>query len=268
MIILKLPSLVAKYRIRPSSRPAPARPSVVRPLVPRRPRGAAGRRPAKRAPSVERERHESTTSCCCREGKYWRVSNEVATEGRRHGGYGGMDDCDRRVWFRRSAWRLILDPRRSGGADAATEEGRPQRNVEFRRSPAEIDEGRCCGGWVHIRLLVRPSRSHLTRAPFRRRELSGHLSRNPQTATMQNENGENVDLYIPRKCSWTNRLIRAKDHGSVQINVANVDPATGLFTGEATAYALSGYVRDKAEGDMALTALIEANDKKAAASQE
>ena len=79
---------------------------------------------------------------------------------------------------------------------------------------------------------------------------------------MQNENGENVDLYIPRKCSWTNRLIRAKDHGSVQINVANVDPVTGLFTGESTAYAMAGYIRDKSEGDMAFTALVEVNDKK------
>ena len=85
---------------------------------------------------------------------------------------------------------------------------------------------------------------------------------------MQNENGENVDLYIPRKCSWTNRLIRAKDHGSVQINVAYVDPMTGLFTGESTAYALAGYIRDKSEGDMAFTALVEANDKKVLESQE
>jgi len=85
---------------------------------------------------------------------------------------------------------------------------------------------------------------------------------------MQNENGENVDLYIPRKCSWTNRLIRAKDHGSVQINVANVDPVTGLFTGESTAYALAGYIRDKSEGDMAFTTLVESNDKKVLESQE
>ena len=85
---------------------------------------------------------------------------------------------------------------------------------------------------------------------------------NTHTQIMQNENGENVDLYIPRKCSWTNRLIEAKDHGSVQINVANVDPVTGLYTGETASYALSGYIRDKSEGDMALTALVEANDKK------
>ncbi len=39
---------------------------------------------------------------------------------------------------------------------------------------------------------------------------------------MQNEEGKIVDLYIPRKCSATNRLITAKDKSSVQIDVAEV----------------------------------------------
>jgi small subunit ribosomal protein S21e len=82
---------------------------------------------------------------------------------------------------------------------------------------------------------------------------------------MQNEAGENVEMYIPRKCSWTSRIISAKDHGSVQLNVANVDPITGLYTGEATPFALAGYVRNKSEGDMALTALVAKNDAKAMA---
>ena len=77
---------------------------------------------------------------------------------------------------------------------------------------------------------------------------------------MQNEAGENVDLYVPRKCSWTNRLVKAKDHSSVQINVANVDPVTGVATGEATPYCLAGYIRFKSEGDMAFTALVQKND--------
>ncbi|GKU94450.1 hypothetical protein SLEP1_g7946 [Rubroshorea leprosula] len=29
---------------------------------------------------------------------------------------------------------------------------------------------------------------------------------------MQNKEGQNMDLYIPRKCSATNRLITSKDH--------------------------------------------------------
>ena len=77
---------------------------------------------------------------------------------------------------------------------------------------------------------------------------------------MQNETGENVDLYVPRKCSWTNRLVAAKDHSSVQINVANVDPVTGVATGDSTPYCLAGYIRFKSEGDMALTALAAKND--------
>eukprot|EP00349_Pseudokeronopsis_sp_Brazil_P003919 CAMPEP_0202963200 /NCGR_PEP_ID=MMETSP1396-20130829/7195_1 /ASSEMBLY_ACC=CAM_ASM_000872 /TAXON_ID= /ORGANISM="Pseudokeronopsis sp., Strain Brazil" /LENGTH=43 /DNA_ID= /DNA_START= /DNA_END= /DNA_ORIENTATION= len=40
---------------------------------------------------------------------------------------------------------------------------------------------------------------------------------------MQNEEKQIVDLYIPRKCSATNRLITAKDKASVQIDIAEVD---------------------------------------------
>mmetsp|Transcript_22284 Transcript_22284/g.37937 ORF Transcript_22284/g.37937 Transcript_22284/m.37937 type:complete len:104 (-) Transcript_22284:82-393(-) len=77
---------------------------------------------------------------------------------------------------------------------------------------------------------------------------------------MQNESGDNVDLYVPRKCSWTNRLVPSKDHASVQINVANVDPITGIATSDYTPYCLAGYIRFKSEGDMALTALAQEND--------
>merc|ERR1711924_76648 len=45
----------------------------------------------------------------------------------------------------------------------------------------------------------------------------------PARAAMQNDKGENVDLYIPRKCSWTNRIIGCKDHSSIQINIAHLD---------------------------------------------
>ncbi|KAF4592269.1 40S ribosomal protein S21 [Ophiocordyceps camponoti-floridani] len=40
---------------------------------------------------------------------------------------------------------------------------------------------------------------------------------------MENDRGEIVDLYVPRKCSATNRIINAKDHGSVQLSIARVD---------------------------------------------
>ena len=81
---------------------------------------------------------------------------------------------------------------------------------------------------------------------------------------MLNEEGENVDLYIPRKCSWTNRLIEAKDHASVQINVGHLDQS-GVFNGKSTVIALSGYVRNMGDGDSATDLLWQ--KKKADAGQ-
>ena len=72
-------------------------------------------------------------------------------------------------------------------------------------------------------------------ALFDQREQSTHFK-------MINAEGENVDLYIPRKCSWTNRLIEAKDHASVQINIGHLDQS-GVYNGKYTTVALSGFVR-------------------------
>ncbi|KAL6323997.1 hypothetical protein AAG906_006268 [Vitis piasezkii] len=57
---------------------------------------------------------------------------------------------------------------------------------------------------------------------------------------MQNEEGQNMDLYIPRKCSATNRLITSKDHASVQINIGHLDES-GTYTGQFTTFALCGF---------------------------
>lgn len=87
---------------------------------------------------------------------------------------------------------------------------------------------------------------------------------------MQNEEGQNMDLYIPRKwylicfydflyyllvhvgslfvgcccccSSATNRLITSKDHASVQINVGHLDEL-GRYTGTFSTFALCGFVR-------------------------
>ncbi|KAJ2721651.1 40S ribosomal protein S21 [Coemansia sp. Benny D115] len=71
---------------------------------------------------------------------------------------------------------------------------------------------------------------------------------------MENDQGHVVDLYIPRKCSATNRLIGAKDHASVQINIADVDES-GRMTGTTKTYAISGAVRANAESDDSLNRL-------------
>jgi hypothetical protein len=44
--------------------------------------------------------------------------------------------------------------------------------------------------------------------------------------------------------TWTNKLLESTDKASVQINVGQIDPVTGRFTGDVTPIAISGYVRD------------------------
>ncbi|KAG6464924.1 40S ribosomal protein S21 isoform X1 [Manduca sexta] len=66
---------------------------------------------------------------------------------------------------------------------------------------------------------------------------------------MQNDAGEFVDLYCPRKCSASNRLIHAKDHASVQLVIADVDPASGRATDAAKMYVICGAIRRMGESD-------------------
>jgi small subunit ribosomal protein S21e len=39
---------------------------------------------------------------------------------------------------------------------------------------------------------------------------------------MQNDQRQYVDLYVPRRCFATNRLLDAKDGASVQISISDV----------------------------------------------
>ncbi|ESW10902.1 hypothetical protein PHAVU_009G247800 [Phaseolus vulgaris] len=71
---------------------------------------------------------------------------------------------------------------------------------------------------------------------------------------MQNEEGQITELYIPRKCSATNRLITAKDHASVQINIGHVDE-NGIYNGQFSTFALCGYIRAQGDADSALDRL-------------
>eukprot|EP00382_Lankesteria_abbotti_P010650 CAMPEP_0113848994 /NCGR_PEP_ID=MMETSP0372-20130328/2829_1 /TAXON_ID=340204 /ORGANISM="Lankesteria abbotti" /LENGTH=82 /DNA_ID=CAMNT_0000818625 /DNA_START=51 /DNA_END=299 /DNA_ORIENTATION=+ /assembly_acc=CAM_ASM_000359 len=71
---------------------------------------------------------------------------------------------------------------------------------------------------------------------------------------MEDENKNIVDLYIPRKCSATNRLISAKEHGSIQINIGETDE-NGHYTGKCTTFALSANIRKRGESDACLLRL-------------
>ncbi len=49
--------------------------------------------------------------------------------------------------------------------------------------------------------------------------------------------------------SASNRIIAAKDHASIQLNIAEVDESTGRMTGATTTYAICGAVRRMGESD-------------------
>ncbi|KAK3596959.1 hypothetical protein CHS0354_033617 [Potamilus streckersoni] len=66
---------------------------------------------------------------------------------------------------------------------------------------------------------------------------------------MQDDAGNFVDMYIPRKCSASNRIIAAKDHASIQINIAEVDESTGRMTGQYKTYGICGAIRRMGESD-------------------
>jgi len=74
---------------------------------------------------------------------------------------------------------------------------------------------------------------------------------------MENDKGEIVDLYVPRKCSATNRIIRASDHGSVQISVVKVEENGRAIQGENQVYALCGFIRALGESDDSLNRLAQ-----------
>lgn len=76
---------------------------------------------------------------------------------------------------------------------------------------------------------------------------------------MQNDAGEFVDLYVPRKCSASNRIIAAKDHASIQMNVAEVDRSTGRFNGQFKTYGICGAIRRMGESDDSILRLAKAD---------
>uniref|UniRef100_A0A914CT67 40S ribosomal protein S21 n=1 Tax=Acrobeloides nanus TaxID=290746 RepID=A0A914CT67_9BILA len=75
---------------------------------------------------------------------------------------------------------------------------------------------------------------------------------------MQNDQGEYVEMYVPRKCSSSSRIISAKDHAAISIDFVEVDPQTGrLIPGKTTRYAICGDLRRNGESDDCLLRLAE-----------
>ena len=66
---------------------------------------------------------------------------------------------------------------------------------------------------------------------------------------------EQIELYVPRKCAASNKIIAAKDHAAVQLDIAEVDEKTGQKTNKSRTYALCGSIRMMGEADDSIVRL-------------
>ena len=75
---------------------------------------------------------------------------------------------------------------------------------------------------------------------------------------MQNSEGTYVDLYIPRKCHATNRLLDCKDTASVQItlNTDGINWENKKQEQNNLTMVISGFVRTKGNSDAALNKFL------------
>lgn len=76
---------------------------------------------------------------------------------------------------------------------------------------------------------------------------------------MEMEDNKNVFVYIPRKCSFTNRILTSKDHSSVQISIGSVGNE-GVYKGKFEIFSLCGNLRKQGRADEALNLLVEKTD--------
>ena len=68
---------------------------------------------------------------------------------------------------------------------------------------------------------------------------------------------QNIEqIYIPRKCSLSNKILPSKDYCSTQISIGMLDK-NGIYTGKNKVLAFSGFLRKKGKIDYALSVLFE-----------
>ena len=67
-----------------------------------------------------------------------------------------------------------------------------------------------------------------------------------------NDKHKLTDIYLPRKCDFTDRIITAKDRSSIQINVCDVNPDGTINKEKSEIISLCGFIRSRGHSDIAL----------------
>jgi small subunit ribosomal protein S21e len=71
-----------------------------------------------------------------------------------------------------------------------------------------------------------------------------------------NLEGKTTDLYLPRKCDYTDRIITPKDTSSVQISVCDVNEDGTINLAKSNVITLCGFVRSTGQSDAALDKVL------------
>jgi small subunit ribosomal protein S21e len=71
-----------------------------------------------------------------------------------------------------------------------------------------------------------------------------------------NQDGKLTDLYLPRKCDFTDRLITPKDNSSIQISICEVNADGTINLAKSNVVTICGYVRSLGQSDSAIEKII------------
>ena len=61
-----------------------------------------------------------------------------------------------------------------------------------------------------------------------------------------------TDIYLPRKCDYTDKMITAKDNSSIQLSICDVNPDGTINHNKSNIITLCGFVRGTGQSDIAL----------------
>lgn len=71
-----------------------------------------------------------------------------------------------------------------------------------------------------------------------------------------NDKNKVTDIFLPRKCDYTDRIITSKDYSSVQLSICDVKPDGTIDLGSPKLVTLCGYVRGTGQSDAALEKVL------------
>ena len=71
-----------------------------------------------------------------------------------------------------------------------------------------------------------------------------------------NEEHKLTDIYLPRKCEYSDRIITPTDKSSIHLNICEVNADGTIDLNKLHIIPISGFVRQKGNGDVALEAVL------------